>query len=332
MENFKKKRAERISRLKFFMDLGGDGKVTVVDFVAWQLLIVFGGVSVAALYVFAGRLYMMMKGTSTENIATYSIPLSQVMGTLVTLVYSFAFMYSSKEASVDTSGSKNRRKIFSFLDINKDGSLSATDWLCCLTGVTHVLILLVNVYLFYDGHMGTADIVTLIATNTRLIILFLTNSFLAHISDPKKKSGWRFIYDINHDNTFQLVDLLAMICNIFYFLAVVYCYVDLVFLPLGTSDVWSLISLTGQLNFILISAFASVYLSNKSMSSQVEMMLGLFSISYMILLLRTVGEMTTVPSEKSFTVITSLANNMVLGVTQLVMGSYVVHDAKRKHN
>jgi hypothetical protein len=51
----------------------------------------------------------------------------------------------------------------------------------------------------------------------------------------------------------------------------------------------------------------------------------------MILLLRTVGEMSTVPAESTFNVISSLANKMVLGVTQLVMGSYVVHDSKRNN-
>jgi hypothetical protein len=330
IDKIRRNNAGRLSRLKFFMDLGGDGKVTVVDFVAWQLLIVFGGVSVAALYVFADRLYMTMKGTSTENIANYSIPLSQVMGTLVTLVYTFAFMYSSKESITSTAASKSSTlPTLSFLDVNKDGRLTATDWLCCLTGITHITILLINVYLFYNGHLVIADVVTLVAANTSLIIIFMTNSFLAHMSDVEKKSNWRFIFNIHHDNAFHLVDILALFCNIFYFSAVAYCFIDLVFRPLGHSDVWSLIALTGQLNFILISAFASAFLSNGVMSMRVELALSIYAVVCMILLLRTVGEMSTVPAESTFNVISSLANKMVLGVTQLVMGSYVVHDSKR---
>ena len=322
-----KRKPTKMSRLKFFMDLGGDGKVTVVDFVAWQLLIVFGGVSVAALYVFADRLLLTIYGKSTEYISTYSIPLSQVMGTLVTLVYTFAFMYSSKEASV-TASKRKILKIFSFLDVNKDGRLTATDWLCCLTGVTHAAILLVNVYLFFTGHLTTPDVVALIAANTSLIIIFLSNSFLAHMTEPEKKSNWRFFFNIHHDNAFHLVDMLAILCNVAFFSAVTYCFIILVFQPLGHSDVWSLIALTGQMNFILISAFASAYLSNGNMSMRVELALSVYAVIYMVLLLRTVWEMSTVPTESTFNVITSLANNMVLGVTQLVMGSYVVHDSK----
>jgi hypothetical protein len=59
------------------MDLGGNGKFTAIDFVAWQLLLVFCGVSVAALYVFADRFYMNIHGESTEAMISYSIPLSQ---------------------------------------------------------------------------------------------------------------------------------------------------------------------------------------------------------------------------------------------------------------
>lgn len=327
IETFKRNRHERMSSLKFIVDLGGDGRVTVVDFVAWQLLIVFCGVSGAALYVFADRLLTNAFGTSTEKIATYSIPLSQVMGTLATLVYTFAFMYSATEVCTD---GKSSWSFSTFLDINKDGSLSISDWMCCLTGITHVSLVLVNVYLFFDGNLRTAEVVTLITANTRLIILFLSNSFMAHMSDQKKKSGWRFIFDIYHDDAFQLVDLLAMICTIIFVAAGAFCYSELVFRPVGQSDVVSLISLTGQCNLILISAFARVYLSKGDMSAKVEVSLSVYAVIYMVLLLRTVGEMSTVPAEDTFSVITSLANKMVLGVTQLVMGSYVVHDTTRK--
>lgn len=194
----------------------------------------------------------------------------------------------------------------------------------------HVAVLLVDVALFMNGYMVTSDIVDLIAANTRLIILFLSSSYAAHEGDPRKKSGWRFLFDINHDDMFQLVDSLAMICMVLYFVSVVYAFVELVFLPIASSDVWSLISLTGQLNFILISSFAIVYLSKRKMSLVTERLLCLFSVFYVVLLLRTVREIYTIETALTFKAISALANGMVLGVTQLVMGSFMMHNQINK--
>mmetsp|Transcript_8514 Transcript_8514/g.12711 ORF Transcript_8514/g.12711 Transcript_8514/m.12711 type:complete len:333 (+) Transcript_8514:87-1085(+) len=305
-------------RIKYFMDLSGDGKVNIVDFTAWLLTFIFLSLSLAAVSVFAYHLYYMIVGKEPlQNLIEYTIPLTQVTGTLVTLVYSVAFMYNTGQSS----GTSQKGLFF---DFDKDGKINIVDRLCAFIGVTHSVIIIVDIVLWYNNFMDVSNVVDCIAATTRLIILFLTKSYLAHEMDPRKKPGYWFIFDINHDGLFQLMDLLAMICNVTYISAVIYSYICLVFLPLSESDVWSLINLTSQLNFVLVAAFATVYLSKQPMSRRTERALGAFAAFYLLLLLRTVAEMYMM--DETFKVITKLANGVVLGVTQLIMGSFLVHN------
>ncbi|CAE7425592.1 unnamed protein product [Symbiodinium microadriaticum] len=318
------------SKLRNMVDIGGDGKVNAADLVAWMLLIVFCGLFLASFRELLKHLYNRVLGENTENLIEYTSPLAQVMGTLVTVVYSFGFAFSSQQscAAINRPGSgaeyRHLQKLSNFLDVNKDGRVGVMDWLCCVTGLIHIIILLVDVVLFAEGHVATADVVDLIASNTRVMILFMSSSFSAHQKAGKGKSGWRFLFDINHDGIFQLMDSLAMICTVLYFVAVTYSYNDLVFRPLGGSHVWPLISLTSQLNFILVTAFALVYLSKNTLSVTTERIMCFYALGYLVLLLRTVGEIYTLESEVTFRAISTLANGMVLGVTQLVIGSYMM--------
>ena len=320
----------KTSKFKSLVDIGGDGKIGIVDLVAWMLLLVFCGLFLGSLREFAKHLYNRVMGQNTESLIEYTSPLAQVMGTLVTVVYSFGFAYSSNQITPNSSGpggeviNKHLQKLNEFLDINKDGRVGVMDWLCSVTGIIHIVILLVDVVLFIQGYVTTSDVVDLIASNTRVMILFLSSSYAAHQRDPSRRNGWRFLFDINHDGVFQLMDSLAMICTVLFAAAVCYAYYDLVWTPLGTSHLWSLISLTSQLNFILVTAFALVYLSKNALSPSTERVMCIYAIFYLVLLLRTIGEIYTLKSEETFQAISTLANGLVLGVTQLVIGSYMM--------
>ena len=170
----------------------GDGKLGVVDIAALMMTFVFSVLFLVAVCVFTIQLYLCFVGEeSLPQLLEYSIPLTQVTGTLVTLVYLVAFMYSGNTVPPEEDYAHV------FFDFDKDGHLGLVDLLCTGTGAVHAAVLVMNVVLWYRGAMPTSRVVECVAATTKLVILFLTKSYLAYQAGPKELPGYYFIFDIN---------------------------------------------------------------------------------------------------------------------------------------
>jgi hypothetical protein len=211
-----------------------------------------------------------------------------------------------------------------FFDFDQDGKVGLLDKICSLVGVIHACAIIANIALWMNGFMNSVEISDFVAANTRLIVLLLTKSYLVFDRDPTKTTWWQFFVDVNHDGVVQLIDVLAVFFNIVYSLSVSFSLIDLIFRPLGSSNPFALIQLTSQLNLVLISAFAAVHLSKGRISQAKRRFITLFSITFIILLTRTLLEMYWVPD--IFKAVVRLANGLVLGVTQLVLGTFLVQN------
>ena len=95
----------------------------------------------------------------------------------------------------------------------------------------------------------------------------------------------------------------------------------------GESDVNMLIQYTEQLNDWVVGAFASVYFTKARLDSSAEKVLCGFSFFFLVVLLRAILEMYM--QDISFAGLTRLENGMVSGITQLVIGSLLVHQQHR---
>lgn len=333
----KKMNKETKKHLKYIIDLGGDGKIDFIDISLWFMTITFSLLLFYSLYLTLFECYFtfIIKLKLLLNLSKYFIPLTQIFGTLVTLVYSIAFMFSSNSSlnsslnsssssTSSTSTSKsNDNFINNFFDFDKDGKIGLVDILCTVTSTIHAGLIIFDMFLWYGGYFTINDVVDFIAADTRLIVLLLTKSYLAYHRDPTKYTRLMFFFDVNHDGSVDYVDLVAFSFNISYILTVIYAYFYLTFSPIGQSDVNNLIVLTSQLHLVLISAFASVYLSKLFITAEKKRILEITSLLFLILLIRTLIEMST--NSDVFKVVVKLANGLVLGVTQLCLGSYLVH-------
>lgn len=302
------------------LDFNEDGKVNMVDITSWSLIVIFSIVFISTTGVFSHHLFLVLSGDEDlEAIAQYSYPLTSLCGTLVTLVYGLSFLDASG-LSDSFSEEKPRLKFF---DFDMDGKFDKVDLLCVFAGGIHAVVLVADAWLWVHGAVSTEQVVDLISASTRLILLFLAESYAAHENGSgKKRSGWRFLFDINHDGVFQFVDLLALICNSIYISALAISWSSLLWQPFGKGEVWVMVQLTGQVNFLLVGGIAAVYLSKKPVSRSTEQVLCAFSLLFLVLLLRTLAEMYW--QSVNFAGVTRLGNGMVLGVTQLVMGTIVV--------
>lgn len=300
------------------LDISGDGKVDIVDITAVLLISLFSFLVLATLAIFSRHLYQVYTDNEkVSNMVSYATPLSHITGTLSSLVYAMAFMYTANQ-------SQSTKLRVAFFDFDKDGVIGLVDRLCCLTGIAHSIVIIVDVVLWLSGSFSTGDVVEFISSMTRVIVLFLTNSYSSHMENVRRKSGWLFLLDFNHDGEFQLADGLAMLCMVSYTFAVLYAWKCLVFQPFAESDVNLLIHLSSQLNFVLVSGIATLYLSPKKRSFETSATKALcaFAAFYLVLLFRTVVEMYF--EENAFEVMARLANGIALGVTQLVMGAYLI--------
>jgi hypothetical protein len=309
--------SQSIGKNKLF-DVSGDGKVDIVDIAAVVLISLFSFLVMATLAIFGRHLYQVCDDKErVSSMISYAIPLSHITGTLASLVYAMSFMDT-------TSKSKFTKLRIAFFDFDKDGQVGMVDRLCCFTGIAHSIVIVVDIVLWLTGSLGTREVVEFVSSLTRVIVLFLTKSYSSHVEDPRRQSGWRFLLDFNHDGEFQLADGLAMVCMVTYTFAAAYAWQSLVFPPFAESDVNLLIQLSSQLNFVLVSGFAAVYLAPRRPSAETSATKALcvFAVFYLVLLFRTIAEMYF--EENAFEVMARLANGIAVGVTQLVMGAYVI--------
>jgi hypothetical protein len=152
-----------------------------------------------------------------------------------------------------------------------------------------------------------------------------SNHYKQKSADSTIKTRFLRVVDINKDGIFQFVDLLAAICIIIFCLSASYCWGHFViFSQIGLSDVNCLIELTKSFSIILLGTFAAVYLSKRSMSPSLERNLGLFSLILLVILVRTVAETLTLPGFQTYKFFMKLAKGLVKGITQLMLGMYIL--------
>jgi hypothetical protein len=291
-----------------------DGQIGLIDISLWALAFVFSSLSFLLLVLGGMECYLAYYfQENLQNLIKFVVPLTQIFGTFGTLVYSVAFMFSMN-CPCQNNG---------FFDFDRDGKIGLVDILCTFTGIVHTLLIALNGLLWSLGYYSPSDVVDFIATNTRVVILILTKSYLAIQRDSSKYSPWRFFLDVNHDGVLEFVDILACIFNTSYFTAVVYAFIVLMVSPLGQGDLNAFIQLTCQVNFVLISAFASVYLSNQIISTGRRRVLEVAALFVLVLLARTVIEIL-IGGGELFKPIAKLLNGLVYGVTQLFLGIFMM--------
>jgi hypothetical protein len=311
----------RWSKLRSLIDMNQDGQIGLIDISLWVLAFVFSSLSLLLLALGGVECYLACYfHDNLETLIKFVVPLTQIFGTFGSLVYSVAFMFSMN-CPCQNNG---------FFDFDRDGKIGLVDLLCTFTGIIHTILIALNGLLWYLGYFSPSDVVDFVVANTRVIILILTKSYLAIQRDPSKYSAWAFFVDVNHDGVLELVDLLACIFNTSYFTAVTYAFTILMISPLGQVDLNAFIQFTCQINFVLISAFASVYLSNQTISTSRRRILEIAALLFLLLLGRTVVEILR--SDDLFKAVARLLNGLVLGVTQLFLGIFMMQTQAEARN
>jgi hypothetical protein len=326
--------------MKSMIDLGQDGEINIIDITLWILGSLFTLLSCLLLILGGQECYFaLLRSTANEThgnhfvkLIKYIVTLTQIFGTFGTLIYSIAFLKNPKdvrgnettEGSHESSPPQQQTTSANsngFFDFDKDGKIGLIDLLCTATGTIHSILIFLNGLLWYLGYLTPSDIVDFVAANTRVIILILTQSYFAIHRDPTKYSRWRFYVDVNHDGVVELVDVFAVIFNTSYLIAMTSSFYIFMMAPIGQADLGGFIQLTSQLNFVLISAFASVYLSKKMISVTRRRILEFVSLCFLALLARTLVEILI--SDELFKGVSKLLNGLVLGVTQLLLGIFM---------
>lgn len=320
-------------RMRSLVDLSQDGEVNIIDITLWILaslfallsclLLLLGGQECYYAFYHMTALHETNENHSFVKLIKYVVTLTQIFGTFGTLIYSIAFLNSKGDHDGNAeSSSVQQRTFIGFFDFDKDGKVGFIDLLCTAIGTIHSLLIFFNGLLWYLGYFTPTDIVDFVAANTRVIILILTRSYFAIQRDSSKYSRWRFFIDVNHDGVVELVDIFAVIFNTSYLIAMAYSFYIFITSPIGQADLGGFIQLTSQLNFVLISAFASVYLSKQIISVTRRRILEFFSLCFLIFLARTVVEIMI--SDDLFKAVSKLLNGLVLGITQLFMGIFMM--------
>jgi hypothetical protein len=320
---------KRWQKMKSMIDLSQDGEINIIDITLWILASLFAILSCLLLILGGQECYFALFHPAAHEVENhhfvklikYIVTLTQIFGTFGTLIYSIAFLKNPKGGG-DTPQHSQTKRINGFFDFDKDGKVGVIDLLCTAIGTIHSLLIFFNGLLWYLGYFAPSDIVDFVAANTRVIILILTQSYFAIQRDPTKYSRWRFYIDVNHDGVVELVDIFAVIFNTSYLIAMAYSFYIFMIAPIGQADLGGFIQLTSQLNFVLISAFASVYLSKQMISVTRRRILEFLSLCFLIFLARTLVEIMI--SDELFKAVSKLLNGLVVGITQLFLGIFMM--------
>lgn len=241
------------SKYSFLIDFGND--TSIVDIVCWSITIVFSILFIIISLTFLDEVKLSISGKGNwALIATLAPSFTQISSTFVTLIYSYAFFIASNNKNIYIKNEdKGNESIAIFFDFSGDGKIGFKDILCCVTGIVNVISLVINIILWYYNYIDLMQVVSLIGAVNRVIVLFLTKSYLGSNEQKnyeKSFSSFMYFIDINHDGEFQLVDVMATIINLVYWSSVFYSWIMIIFSPVGTTNVNIFISLTSHLTGI----------------------------------------------------------------------------------
>lgn len=217
------------------------------------------------------------------------ITLTALTSTFSTLIYTHCiFLSGGKEKQSDEAEEKITPKtrnwrlyLLYFIDVTGDGKVDGEDLLCILAALNSLLVVTVDCVLWFNGILLISEKVSVVNGMHRVIIVFLTKSFLVHKSSHLAKPTHRYL---------NLIDILAIVFQGIFWMLASHTWYQLIFVyPWDGPKHADLVSLCSSMTGIFMTIVMTSLTSSKQISQLKRTLISVFSLMYVALVLKTVA-------------------------------------------